>query len=160
MGAMVDISRSRIRNLIAALHPQFEFHEILSTKPIRSYSTARTSRPRVCVLKETHTHTHRGAYIDPAKVSDTLTQGELRDPREREREENGRTKNHRGRPNFRGNVAIVTPEYFPRVLPLFFLAAAPTSILFSFFSEKTDSSSELADAGSSAIERTTLDVAV
>jgi hypothetical protein len=73
----VDISRSRIRNLIAASRPQFEFHEILSTKPIRSYSAARTTfAPHVPVSKRhthTHTQTHVRIRIDPGKVSDTLT---------------------------------------------------------------------------------------
>jgi len=59
----VDISRSRIRNLIAASRPQFEFHEILSTKPIRSYSAARTTfAPHVRVSK-THTHTHTHTHV-------------------------------------------------------------------------------------------------
>ena len=59
----VDISRSRIWNLIAAFRPQFEFHEILSTKPIRSYTTDLALRVHV---SKGHT------YIDSWKVLERL----------------------------------------------------------------------------------------
>lgn len=102
----VDISRSRIWNLIAAFRPQFEFHKILSTKPIRSYTDLAL-----------YVHVSKGhTCIDSWKVLDMDGEncGSQRD---------GRTENY-GVPtsNFRGNVNK-NPEYFSRVFSFFFLSS-------------------------------------